>query len=76
MVTGTEQELVKRAMWLVTAPGRRGGGVVGGERGREIERETQCGSINRGSCVAQSVECPTLDFCSGHDPRGVGLNPV
>ena len=26
--------------------------------------------------LAQSVECPTLDFGSGHDPRVVELSPV
>ena len=26
--------------------------------------------------MAQSVECPTLDFGSGHDPRVVELSPV
>ena len=26
--------------------------------------------------VAQSVECLTLDFCSGHDLRVVGLSPT
>ena len=26
--------------------------------------------------MAQSVERPTLDFGSGHDPRVVGLRPV
>ena len=30
---------------------------------------------NWGSWVAQSVERPTLDFSSGHDPRVVGLSP-
>jgi len=24
--------------------------------------------------VAQSIKCPTLDFCSGHDLRVVGLS--
>ena len=28
----------------------------------------------RGTWVAQSVECPTLDFGSGHDPRVLGLS--
>ena len=26
--------------------------------------------------MAQSVECPTLDVGSGHDPRVVGSSPV
>ena len=26
--------------------------------------------------MAQSVECPTLDFGSGHVPRVVGLSPA
>ena len=26
--------------------------------------------------MAQSVECPTLDFGSGHDPRVVGSSPT
>ena len=29
-----------------------------------------------GHPVAQSGERPTLDFCSGHDPRVVGSSPV
>ena len=29
-----------------------------------------------GAWVAQSAEHLTLDFCSGHDPRIVGLSPV
>ena len=28
-----------------------------------------------GAWVAQSVECPTLNFGSGHDPRVVGSSP-
>ena len=28
-----------------------------------------------GTWVAQSVECPTLDSGSGHDPRVVGSSP-
>ena len=31
--------------------------------------------IARGTYVAQSVDCPTLDFGSGHDPRVVGSSP-
>ena len=30
----------------------------------------------RGTWVAQSVECLTLDLGSGHDPRVVGLSPT
>ena len=30
----------------------------------------------KGAWVAQSVECPTPDFGSGHDPRVVGSSPV
>ena len=30
----------------------------------------------RGAWVAQSVESPTLEFGSGHDPRVVGLSPT
>ena len=30
----------------------------------------------RGTWVAQSVERPTVDFSSGHDPRVMGLNPI
>ena len=26
--------------------------------------------------MAQSTECPTLDFCSGQDPRVMGLSPT
>ena len=29
-----------------------------------------------GAWVAQSVECPTLDFGSGRDLRVVGLSPA
>ena len=28
-----------------------------------------------GTWVVQLVECPTLDFSSGHDPRVVGSSP-
>ena len=28
-----------------------------------------------GTWVAQSVECPTLDFGSGHDPQNLGIEP-
>ena len=30
----------------------------------------------RGTGVAQSFECPTLDFSSGHDPRVMESNPT
>ena len=32
--------------------------------------------VLRGAWVAQSVECLTLDFSSGHDPRAVGSSPA
>ena len=32
--------------------------------------------LTRGAWVAQLVECLTLDFVSGHDPRVVGLSPA
>ena len=31
--------------------------------------------LYRSTCVAQLVECPTLDFGSGHDPQGHGIEP-
>ena len=31
---------------------------------------------NRGACVAQSVEDPTVDFGSGHDVRVVRSSPA
>ena len=31
---------------------------------------------DQGAWVAQSVECLTLDFGSGHDPRVLGSSPV
>ena len=33
------------------------------------------GTIGRGTWVAQSVECPTLNFGSGHDLRVLTSNP-
>ena len=33
-------------------------------------------TIGRGAWVARSVERPTLDLGSGHDPRVVGVSPV
>jgi len=30
----------------------------------------------KGTWVAQSMKCPTLDFCSGHDLRVLGSSPV
>ena len=33
-------------------------------------------SLHQGAWVTRSVECPTLDFGSGHDPRVVGLSPA
>lgn len=42
-------------------------------------RTTCCGKLKakyRGTRVARSVEHPTHDFCSGHDPRVIGLSPT
>ena len=40
-------------------------------------REDPAGKWNqwRSAWVVQSVECPTLDFCSGHDPSVMGSSP-
>ena len=33
-------------------------------------------TISWGACVAKLVQPPILDFCSGHDPRIMGLSPT
>ena len=43
---------------------------------REREGEENLKITPGGAWVAQLLERPTLDFCSGHDPRVTGLSPA
>ena len=42
----------------------------------DVEEDTLRCANSRGAWVAQSVERPTLDFGSGHDPRVAGSGPT